>query len=104
VDENTVRLIYDGIVVLALDRRFQSPAAVGRPGFPELAGLAFAAAGLEPIAQEVEAELRGCPVGDVAAVRAVPFIIRQLHVNDARAQAERFIDGPHPVAIPAGEI
>ena len=63
-------------------------------------------AGLESdlVAQEVEADLVGGSVGDVAAVGGVP--LRRAHglLHASHREAERLVDRAHPARIAAGEV
>ena len=59
---------------------------------------------LEPVAQEVEAELRRGAVGDVAAVRLRAVLLAHLLLEDADRQAEAVVDRPHPLGVAAGEV
>ena len=59
---------------------------------------------LEPIAQEIEAELRGRAVGDVAAVGLAAVLIAHLLLEDADGQAEELVDRPHPLGVAAGQV
>ena len=85
VDEDRVHLVHDRKVIVALY-------------------LVLAAAGHAVVAQVVEPELRVGAVGDVAVVLLAA--LGRVHVvhDAADAQAEVFVDRPHPLAVALGEV
>ncbi len=59
---------------------------------------------LEPVAQEVEAELGGGGVSDVALVGLFAVLLAHLLLQDADGEAESLVDGLHPLGVAAGEV
>ena len=78
------------------------PAA--QPRHPERRLLPLGAGHLESIAQEIEAELRGGAVGDVAAIQRLTLLIGHLLAEDADGQAEGLVNRPHPLGVAASEV
>ncbi len=76
-------------MMAALDFRVErlEGLAVACPGLPELHGLAGLTANLEAIAQEIEAELAGGAVGDVAAVGLGAVAVAHFLLEGADSQA-----------------
>ena len=106
VDEDIVGLVHHGEVMRPLNAgvfRRAVDAALD-PRRPE-GGLAPLGAGrLQPVAQEVEAELRSGAVGDVAVVRFLAVLLAHLLLQDADRQAEAVVDRLHPFGVAAGQV
>ena len=84
VDEDRVDLVHDAEVVAALD-------AVGQPHG-------------HVVAQVVEAELGVGAVGDVRRVRLAPVALGHHRRDHPDADAERGVDGAHPLRVAAGQV
>ena len=59
---------------------------------------------LEPVAQEIEAELRGGAVGDVAAIGGCAVLLGHLQLQDADASGRGLVDRPDPLGVAAGQV
>jgi hypothetical protein len=105
-DEDVVGLVHQSEVVRPLHegvlrrRRGARP----QPGVPEGRVLTASAGHFEAVAQEVEAELRGRAVGDVAAVQRVPLLIGHGHLDDADGQSQGVVDRPHRLGVATGQV
>ncbi len=84
VDENGIRLIHQGEMKGSVDE------------------IPFVLA--KVVAQKVEARLFCRAVGDVATIGVLPVSWGHSLLDEADAQTQEFIDGPHPLRIPAGQI
>ncbi len=105
IDEDAIGLVHKGEVVRPLGGVIQRGlGAAGHPRRPERRFRPFGAGNLEAVAQEVEPELAGRAVGDVAAVGRGALRVGHLHLDGARCQAERFVDGTQQVAVALGQV
>ncbi len=106
VDEDVVPLVDQGKVMAALHLRvaLRHLRAGTDPRRPERGCLAGGALDLEPVAQEVEAELAGGAVGDVALVRLDPRVVGQFLLQDADRQAQGVVDPCRPLGVAQREV
>ena len=89
---------------LALHRGDQRRDRAVAPGGSRTAASRPAAAQLQPVAQEVEAELARRAVGDVAVVGGFALRLRHLHLQDADRQAEHLVDRSDPLGVALGQV
>ena len=59
---------------------------------------------LQLVAQEIEAQLLGRSVGDVACIRSPADRVALAGLNTADGQAEHLVDRPHPLRVAPGEV
>ena len=85
VHEDRVDLVHDAVPVVPLD-------------------LVLLARGHAVVAQVVEAEFAGRPVGDVAPVHVAAPVRRHLLLDAADRDAEERVELAHPLGVAAGEV
>ena len=56
------------------------------------------------VAQIVEAELAGDPVGDIATIGLTPAVVVHLLGDDAGAQSQQIVNRAHPAGVALGQI
>ncbi len=104
VDEDAVGFVDEGEEGFALDGFVATGHRMAEHAAEDVA-LAFVhAAEQEAIAEEIEAELLGGAVGQVAGVGLAALGLGLLGLDGADGEAEGLIDGAHPLGVAAGEV
>ncbi len=102
VDQDRVDLVDDGVVELALHQLLEAePHVVAQVVEPELVVRAVGDVGPVGLGPRARPERRQPDVGR-HELRVVEK--RRLVLDDADAQAERLIDGPHPLRVALGQV
>ena len=103
IHEDAVRLVDDRVVQPALNP-WIGLAGAAEPGCPNGSLLRLSATELQPIAQEVEAELARRAIGEIAFVHIGANIILHLLLQAADTHAKHGIHWPHLVGITLSQI
>ena len=92
VDQNAVGFVDEHEVEAALHRFVALAGGAAQHLAEDILLAAAATAEQQPVAEEVEAELLGGAVGDVAGVGLAALVLRLLALDDADRHAERFVE------------
>ena len=104
VDEHVVGLVDERKPVGPLQEFRAAGGGLAGEHRPQIAPALGDLAAHQPVLEEVEAEILGRAVGDVAGIRLAPRVEIHLRLHDAHRQPEHLVDRLHPLGVALGKV